>query len=162
LVRDDKPVRIIYTARGVGSATPWDEAAVAEKYGIPGRLYAEFATLRGDPSDGLPGVAGIGEKTAAALVSRFGTVESLLAAASSGDDTGFPAGARAKVLAAADYLAVAPTVVRVACDVPLPAYDDRLRPRPRDAKGLVALSDRWSLDSALNRLLAAIGQATAE
>ena len=162
LVRDDKPVRIVYTARGVGSATPWDEAAVTEKYGIPGRLYAEFATLRGDPSDGLPGVPGIGEKTAAALVSRFGTVEELLAAATSGDDKGFPAGARAKVLAAADYLAVAPVVVRVARDVPLPTYDDRLRPQPRDARRLVALSDRWSLDSALNRLLAAIGQATAE
>ena len=162
LVRDDKPVRIIYTARGVGSATPWDEAAVTEKYGIPGRLYAEFATLRGDPSDGLPGVAGIGEKTAAALVSRFGTVEELVAAAQSGDDNGFPAGARAKVLAASDYLALAPTVVRVACDVPLPAYDDRLRTEPADAAALVALSDRWALDSALNRLLGAIRQATAE
>ena len=159
LVRDDKPVRIIYTARGVGSATPWDEAAVTEKYGIPGRLYAEFATLRGDPSDGLPGVPGIGEKTAAALVSRFGTVEQLLAAATSGDDTGFPAGARTKVLAAADYLAVAPAVVRVARDVPLPTFDDRLRPQPRDSSGLVALSDRWSLDSSLNRLLAAMAQA---
>ena len=162
LVRDDKPVRVVYTARGVGAATPWDEAAVAEKYGIPGRRYADFAALRGDPSDGLPGVAGIGEKTAAALVSRFGTVEELVAAANAGDDKGFPAGARAKLLAAADYLEVAPLVVRVACDVALPAYDDRLRAQPRDPKALVALSDRWALDSALNRLLAAIGQATAE
>jgi 5'-3' exonuclease len=161
LVRDDKPVRVIYTARGVGSATPWDEAAVTEKYGIPGRRYAEFATLRGDPSDGLPGVAGIGEKSAAALVNSFGTVEALVDAAMAGDDKGFPAGARAKVLAATDYLKVAPVVVRVACDVALPAYDDRLRPEPHDPKALVALSDRWALDSALNRLLAAIGQATA-
>ena len=162
LVRDDKPVRVIYTARGVGAATPWDEAAVTEKYGIPGRLYAEFATLRGDPSDGLPGVAGIGEKTAAALVNTFGAVESLVAAAGTGDDKGFPAGARAKVLAATDYLAVAPLVVRVACDVALPAYDDRLRTEPVDPASLVALSERWALDSALNRLLVAIGQATAE
>jgi len=161
LVRDDQPVRVIYTARGVGSATPWDEAAVAAKYGIPGRLYAEFATLRGDPSDGLPGVPGIGEKTAAALVTKFGTVETLLAAAASGDDSGFPAGARAKVLAATDYLAVSPVVVRVACDVQMPAYDDRLRPQPRDPQRLVELSDRWALDSALNRLLAAIAAATA-
>ena len=160
LVRDDKPVRVIYTARGVGSATPWDEAAVTDKYGIPGRLYAEFATLRGDPSDGLPGVAGIGEKTAAALVTRFGTVEELVEAAAAGDDKGFPAGARAKVIASADYLEVAPVVVRVACDVPLPPYDDRLRPEPRDPRALVALSDRWALDSALNRLLAAIASAT--
>lgn len=162
LVRDDQPVRIIYTARGVGNATPWDEAAVAAKYGIPGRLYAEFATLRGDPSDGLPGVAGIGEKTAAALVTKFGTVEQLLEAAASGNDAGFPAGARAKVLAATDYLTVSPVVVRVACDVPMPEYDDRLRPDPRNPQRLIELSDRWALDSALNRLLASIRQATAE
>ncbi len=62
LVRDDRPVRVIYTAKGVGSATPWDEAAVTAKYGIPGRSYAEFATLRGDPSDGLPGVPGVGRE----------------------------------------------------------------------------------------------------
>ena len=162
LVRDDQPVRVIYTARGVGSATRWDEAAVAGKYGIPGRLYAEFATLRGDPSDGLPGVPGIGEKTAAALVNKFGTIEDLVDAAASGSDTGFPAGARAKVLAATDYLAVSPVVVRVARDVPMPAYDDRLRAEPRDPQRLVELSDRWALDSALNRLLSAIRQATAE
>jgi 5'-3' exonuclease len=160
LVRDDQPVRVVYTAKGVGSATAWDEAAVAAKYGIPGRLYGEFAALRGDPSDGLPGVPGVGEKTAAALVTRFGCVEDLLAAAQSGADAGFPAGARAKVLAASDYLQRAPLVVRVARDVPLPAYDDRLRPAPRDPQTLVQLSDRWALDSALNRLLAAIGGVT--
>jgi 5'-3' exonuclease len=161
LVRDDQPVRVIYTAKGVGSATQWDESAVAQKYGIPGRLYGEFAALRGDPSDGLPGVPGVGEKTAASLVTRFGCVEDLLAAARSGDDAGFPAGARAKVLAAADYLERAPRVVRVVRDVPLPAYDDRLPATPRDPQRLVELSDRWALDSALNRLLAALAQATA-
>lgn len=162
LVRDDKPVRVVYTAKGVGSATPWDEAAVTAKYGIPGRSYGEFAILRGDPSDGLPGVAGVGEKTAAALINRFGTVEALIEAAASGSDDGFPAGSRAKVVAAADYLTRAPAVVRVACDVPLPSYDDRLPSEPRDPTALVALSDRWALDSALNRLLAALRQATAE
>jgi 5'-3' exonuclease len=162
LVRDDQPVRIIYTAKGVGTATPWDEAAVTAKYGIPGRAYGEFAALRGDPSDGLPGVAGIGEKTAAALISRFGTVEAIVAAATSGADVGFPAGARAKVLAGLDYLEKAPAVVRVACDVPMPDFDDRLRPQPRDPDTLVALADRWGLDSPLNRLLDAVAQATAE
>jgi 5'-3' exonuclease len=162
LVRDDQPVRVVYTAKGVGKAEAWDEAAVSAKYGIPGRSYGEFAILRGDPSDGLPGVAGVGEKTAAALVTKFGTVESIVAAAESGDDSGFPAGARTKILAASDYLLKAPAVVRVACDVVVPDYDDRLRAHPRDAETLLALSDRWGLDSALNRLLAAIGQATPE
>lgn len=162
LVRDDKPVRIIYTAKGVGSASPWDEAAVEAKYGIPGRMYAEFAALRGDPSDGLPGVAGVGEKTAAALVGRFGCIEDLVAAAQAGSDAGFPAGARAKVLAAVDYLQRAPKVVRVARDVPLPDYDDALPITPRHPDRLLELSDRWALESALNRLLNAIRQVTPE
>ena len=153
LVRDDQPVRLIYTAKGVGQATPWDEAAVSAKYGIPGRGYGEFAILRGDPSDGLPGVPGVGEKTAAALVSKFGTAEAILAAAESGSDNGFPAGARAKVLAAADYLRRAPAVVRVVCDIDLPAIDDRLPTQPRNAERLLELSDRWSLEGALNRVL---------
>ena len=159
LVRDDQPVRIIYTARGVGKAEAWDEAAVMAKYGIPGRGYADLATLRGDPSDGLPGVPGVGEKTAAALVTKFGTVEQIVEAAESGDDAGFPAGARTKVLAARDYLLRAPAVVRVVCDVPMPAYDDRLRESPRDPETLLALSDRWGLESPLNRVLAAIRSA---
>ncbi|HET6815738.1 MAG TPA: 5'-3' exonuclease [Mycobacteriales bacterium] len=162
LVRDDQPVRIVYTAKGVGKAEAWDEAAVTAKYGIPGRSYGEFAILRGDPSDGLPGVAGVGEKTAAALVTKFHTVEAIVAAADSGDDSGFPAGARTKILAASDYLRKAPAVVRVACDVAMPDYDDRLPSTPRDPETLLQLSDRWGLESALNRLLAAIGQATPE
>jgi 5'-3' exonuclease len=160
LVRDDQPVRVVYTARGVGKAEAWDEAAVTAKYGIPGRGYAELAILRGDPSDGLPGVAGVGEKTAAALVSKFGTVDAIVAAAASGADAGFPAGARAKVLAAADYLVRAPAVVRVVCDVPMPDYEDRLRPSARDPQTLLELSDRWGLESALNRLLSAIAGVT--
>jgi 5'-3' exonuclease len=162
LVRDDQPVRIVYTAKGVGQAGAWDEAAVTAKYGIPGRGYAEFATLRGDPSDGLPGVPGVGEKTAAALVTRFGTVEEIVAAAATGSDEGFPAGARGKVLAAADYLTHAPAVVRVVCDIDLPDHDDRLRSTPKDPETLLALSDRWSLESALNRVLDAIRQVTPE
>src|SRR4051794_18853596 len=157
LVRDDQPVRVVYIARGVGKAEAWDEAAVAAKYAIPGRGYAELAILRGDPSDGLPGVSGVGDKTAAALVTKFGTVEAIVEAAASGDDAGFPAGARAKVLAAADYLLKAPPVVRVVCDVPMPSYVDTLPATPRDPETLLALSDRWGLDSALNRLLAALG-----
>lgn len=165
LVRDDQPVRVIYTAQGVGRAQPWDESAVTAKYSVPGRAYGEFAVLRGDPSDGLPGVPGVGEKTAAALVRRFGTVEAIVAAAHSGEDSGFPAGARAKVLAASEYLAKAAPVVRVACDIALPALDDRLPTTPRDPDRLVTLADRWGLDSALNRLLEALSaapQATAE
>ncbi len=156
LVDDERAVRILYTAaRGVGRAEVIDEAAVTAKYGIPGRAYADFATLRGDPSDGLPGVPGVGDKTAAALITRYGDLPGLMAALDAGDPA-MPAGARLKLDAARDYLAVAPAVVRVARDVPLPAYDDVLPRAPKDPAKLVELSERWGLDSPLNRVLAAL------
>jgi 5'-3' exonuclease len=159
LVDDARGVRILYAAEKM---RPYDEAAVTAKHGIPGRAYADFAVLRGDPSDGLPGVPGVGEKTAAALVGRFGSVEGVLAALDAGTQDGFPAGARAKLDAARDYLAVAPAVTRVVRDLPLPRYDDALPSTPRDPGALLALSERWGLDSSLNRLLAAFRSALDE
>ncbi|WP_182902137.1 5'-3' exonuclease [Microbispora sp. H10830] len=156
LVDDEKPCRALYTVRGIRNLQIIDEAFVREKYGIPGRAYADFATLRGDPSDGLPGVAGIGEKTAAALITRFGSLSTLLAALDDGGADGFPAGARNKLAAARDYLEVAPAVVRVAHDVPVPDVDIALPAAPRDPERLVALSEKHGLDSPLNRLLAAL------
>ena len=153
LVDDSRGVRVLYA---VEKMKPYDEAAVTAKHGIPGRAYADFAVLRGDPSDGLPGVKGVGEKTAAALVGRFGTVEGILAALDGGEVDGFPAGARAKLEDAREYLAVAPAVSRVVRDLPLPVLDDALPRAPRDAAALVALADRWGLDSALARFLGAL------
>ena len=153
LVRDDGPVRVLYT---VEKLRPYDEAAVRDRYGIPGRSYADFAVLRGDPSDGLPGVRGIGEKTAAALVSRFGRVEDILAALDKGGEEGFPAGARAKLDAARDYLAVAPAVSRTVNDLPLPPIADALPNQPAHPDRLVELSDRWGLDGPLSRMLDAL------
>ncbi|KAA9377859.1 5'-3' exonuclease [Microbispora cellulosiformans] len=157
LVDDDKPCRALYTVRGIRNLQVVDESFVREKYGIPGRAYADFATLRGDPSDGLPGVPGIGEKTAAALITRFGSLPALLAALDEGGADGFPAGARNRLAAARDYLEVAPAVVRVAHDVPLPDVDVSLPAAPRDPERLVALSQKYGLDSPLNRLLTTLG-----
>lgn len=157
LVRDDRPVRVLYTARGVRRMQIVDEAEITSRYGIPGRAYADFALLRGDPSDGLPGVSGIGDKTAAALLARFGSVAGIRAALASGEADGFPAGARRRLLEATDYLDRAPVVVAVACDAPLPAYDDRLPAQVVDPSALVELSTRWGLDSSFNRLLTAFG-----
>jgi 5'-3' exonuclease len=153
LVRDDKPVRVIYSVEKYSAI---DEAAVTRKYAIPGRGYGEFAVYRGDPSDGLPGVPGVGAKTAAALVNKFGTVDQMLKALDSGDEAGFPAGARTKLLNARDYLDNASYVVRVRADVPLPELSVALPREPVDPDALVALSERWGLDSALNRLLGAL------
>ena len=153
LVRDAGPVRVLYA---VEKMRVYDEAAVATRYDIPGTAYAEYAVLRGDPSDGLPGVKGVGDKTAAALIRRFGTVDGVLAALATGSDEGFPAGSRARLLAATDYLAVAPAVSRVVRDLPLPELQDGLPREPRDAAQLLALSDRWGLTSALERFLQAL------
>jgi 5'-3' exonuclease len=153
LVRDDRPVRVLYT---VEKLRPYDEAAVRAKYAIPGRAYADFAVLRGDPSDGLPGVKGVGDKTAAALVERFGSLENLVQALDDGTTEGFPAGARSNLEAAREYLLVAPAVTRVVSDLPVPALDDALPRTPRHPEALVALAHRWGLDSVLDRFLAAL------
>jgi 5'-3' exonuclease len=152
LVDDSKPVRVLYT---VEKMRPYREGDVAARYGIPGRAYADFAVLRGDPSDGLPGVKGVGDKTAAALVERFGTVEQIVTALDAGSADGFPAGARAKLEAAREYLLAAPAVTRVVRDLPVPVLDDALRPGPLDPERLLVLSDTWGLESPLNRFLAA-------
>ncbi|GAA4220223.1 5'-3' exonuclease [Streptosporangium album] len=154
LVDDAQPIRVLYTARGVKNLELVDEAAVAAKYGVPGRSYADFATLRGDPSDGLPGVPGVGDKTAAALITRFGSLEALLGAVDSGGD--LTAGQRAKLSAARDYLRVAPVVVQVARDVPVPELDLALPTTAHDPQALAALAGRYGLDGPLGRLADAL------
>nr|BFE36699.1 5'-3' exonuclease [Actinomadura rugatobispora] len=159
LVDERGPVQVLYTARGIRNLQVMGEKEVAAKYGIPGRGYADYATLRGDPSDGLPGVPGVGDKTAAALVTRFGSLEGIVAALESGSAEGFPAGARRRMEAAGDYLAAARTVVRVVTDIDDPALrdlDDRLPAAPRDPEAVVELADRWNLSGPVNRLLNAL------
>ncbi|MFC6581375.1 5'-3' exonuclease [Planomonospora parontospora] len=156
LVDDARPVRVLYTVRGIKNIQPVDEAAVTGRYGIPGRCYADFAVLRGDPSDGLPGVPGVGDKTAAALITRFGSLPALLEAAD-GDDPALTRAQRARLAAARDYLAVAPAVVRVAPDAPVPETDLSLPAAPRDPEALASLGERYGLASPLKRLAAALG-----
>lgn len=156
VVRDDPPVRVLYIARGVSKLEEYGPAEVQARYGIPGSAYADFAVLRGDPSDGLPGVSGVGEKTAAALVTRFGSLDAILQALESDTSEGFPAGARNKLQNATDYLAAAPIVARVRTDAPLPKLDDALPETPADPAALVELADRYGLDSSIERLLRAL------
>jgi 5'-3' exonuclease len=151
-------VTILYTGKGIAKLEEMGPAEVQAKYGVPAEHYPDFAVLRGDPSDGLPGVPGIGEKTAAALVSRFGSIESILEAAVTGD-SGFPAGAAGKVRAAKDYLAVAPAAVRGRLDVPLDVIDDALYSEPRDADQLNELAGALGISSSVERLKKAIASA---
>jgi 5'-3' exonuclease len=158
LVDDARGVRIVYTVRGLINMDVIDEAAVTAKYDIPGRAYADFAALRGDPSDGLPGVPGVGEKTAAALIKTFGDIEGITVALDAGHG-GFPRGSRDKLEAARAYLDIALSVVRVRDDVPLPPVDGKLPASPADAAALKDLGERWGLGSSLTRFVAATSAA---
>jgi 5'-3' exonuclease len=156
LVDDEREVRVLYTARGVGRHERIDNGVVQKKYGIDAHQYADFATLRGDPSDGLPGVAGIGEKTAAALLGKHGDLAGVLAAA---DDpaSGLGPTVRTRLREAADYLSVAPRVVGVARDLALGGIDLTMpKPAPADPEAFDDLVERWGLGGSASRVLEAI------
>jgi 5'-3' exonuclease len=159
LVDDARGVRVIYTVRGLLNLDVIDEAAVTAKYGIPGRAYADFAALRGDPSDGLPGVPGVGEKTAAALIRTFGTIEGITTALDAGHG-GFPRGSRDKLERARDYLDIAMSVVRVVDDAPLPEVAGQLPAVAPDPVRLKELGEQWGLGSSLSRFITAVSQAS--
>lgn len=155
LVDDARGVRVLYPLKGVGTLQLTDEELLREKYGVDGAGYAELALLRGDPSDGLPGVPGVGEKTAAKLLATYGDVAQIIAAAEDPRSKVTPA-QRKRLLEARPYLAVAPKVVRVATDVELAPFDPALPSTPRDPEALAALAERWNLGGSLERLLAVL------
>ena len=155
LVDDARGVRVIYTMRGLTNMDVIDEAAVTARYDIPGRAYADFAALRGDPSDGLPGVPGVGEKTAAALIRAFGSLPGITTALDAGHG-GFPRGSREKLEKARGYLDIAMSVTKVADNAPLPPVDGQLPAVPADADKLREFGERWGLGSSLGRFLSAV------
>jgi 5'-3' exonuclease len=162
VVADDPvPVRVLYLGRGLAKATLFGPAEVAEHYGVPadraGPAYAELALLRGDPSDGLPGVSGVGEKTAATLLAQHGSLDQILAAA---DDpkSKMAKGLRAKLLAATDYIEAAGAVVRVAMDTPvtLSTPTDALPLVAADPKRTANLAGELGVGSSIARLQKAL------
>jgi 5'-3' exonuclease len=157
LVDDARGIRVIYTVRGLLNMDVIDESAVSAKYGIPGRAYADFAALRGDPSDGLPGVPGVGEKTAAALIRAFGSVDGIITALDAGHG-GFPRGSREKLEKARGYLDIAMSVVRVVDDAPLPPVVGQLPTVHPDVDRLKELGERWGLGSSLGRFVSVVAR----
>jgi 5'-3' exonuclease len=155
------PATVVYLGGRRGRIDVLGEAEVGARYGLPaggaGPAYAEMAMLRGDPSDGLPGVAGIGEKTAAKLVSQFGSLAAVRAAAEAGNHA-VPPRARRELAEASDYLDAAPTVVRVATDAPVElAVADEVPSAPAAPERLRGFQDRWGLGSSIDRLMRALG-----
>ena len=116
--------------------------------------------LRGDPSDGLPGVPGIGAKTAATLVGRFGSWAELRAAIDDRGDTRLGPPVRTKLAGAGPYLAVVEPVVRVALDAPVRSgRPDPVPAAPVDPERLAELAERWALGGTVERLVAALAKA---
>ena len=157
LVDDANAVRVLYTARGgVRSPDVVDEAFIAEKYGVgTGAAYADMAVLRGDTSDGLPGVAGIGEKTAAKLITTYGTLAALRAAIDGGDPA-LKGAQRARLEAAAAYLDVAPRVVEVVRDAPVPEVDLAAPSAVADPTLMSRLAIEHGLTSSFDRVVNAL------
>ncbi|MET0195975.1 5'-3' exonuclease [Rhodococcus sp. RS1C4] len=161
-VAADEPnqVKVLYVGRGLAKAELFGPAEVAEKYGVPadraGDAYAELALLRGDSSDGLPGVKGVGEKTASTLMLRYGSVAALRDAALD-PSSDMAQGVRAKLAAAADYLDAALPVVRVVRDADVVlSRSDVIPAVPADADKLAELAARLGIENAVGRLTAAL------
>jgi len=162
LVRDQPiPVRVLYLGRGLAKATKFGPAEVAEHYGVPvdraGPAYAELALMRGDPSDGLPGVPGVGEKTAATLLAQHGSLEAILAAAHD-PNSKMSRAYRAKLLAATDYIEAAGPVVRVVsdADVTLSTPSDTLPLVAEHPRKVVKLAEQYGVTSSIGRLQKAL------
>ncbi|MFT4156332.1 MAG: 5'-3' exonuclease [Microbacterium sp.] len=155
LVDDASGVRVVYTARGMSKLEVVTDAVVVAKYDVHPSQYADFATLRGDSSDGLPGVSGIGAKTAAALLQSHGDLAGIRAGADAAE--GMSAAVRSKILAASAYLDVAPKVVKVARNLDIVSPDTGLHPlSPAEVEAAIALAATWNLGSAMTRAIAAI------
>ncbi|MDV6284890.1 5'-3' exonuclease [Rhodococcus jostii] len=159
------PVRVLYVVRGLAKAELLGPEEVAAKYGVPadraGEAYAELALLRGDSSDGLPGVKGIGEKTASSLIMQYGSLAALRAAAVD-PESDMAKGARAKFAAAADYLDAALPVVRVVRDADVElSREDTLPAEPVDADRLGRLAEELGIENSVGRLTAAMKKVAA-
>jgi len=166
LVGDDPvEVRVLYIGQGLKKATLFGPAEVAERYGVPidraGDAYAELALLRGDPSDGLPGVTGVGEKTASTMLTRYGSLGNILSAAHD-PKANLPKAFRAKILAATDYIDAAKPVVRVARDAPVHLFtaDDRLPQNAADPDRVAELARDWGIASSIGRIQKALDSLT--
>ncbi len=155
LVDDRRDVKVVYLARGISQHDLVDIKWVSEKYGIPGDRYALFAMFRGDPSDGLPGVKGIGEKGAALIANNFASVDEAIAGAQSGHSS-LNASLAKKIIDGAEYLKIAPTLVNCATDVALPKIDITMPKSPKDLSKIYALKEEYGLGASVDRLISAL------
>lgn len=156
MVDDTRDIKVVYLAKGISQHDLVDIAYVSNKYQIPGERYALFAMFRGDPSDGLPGVRGIGEKGAALIANNFASVDEVLDAARR-QHTALPPALAKKIIAGEQYLAIAPTVVQVARNVPLPKINLAVPKAPLDLSEIYRFKERYGLGASVDRMISALG-----
>lgn len=154
LVSDTRRTRVLSITKGLKNLAIVNDAYLVEKYGVAGYQYADFAALRGDASDGLPGVKGIGEKTASALIGQWESIEKLMEAVRAENEK-VPASAQKKLLAQAHELPNMQKVVRVRTDAQVTR---KLMPNTtiKDGKALADLASYWGITRQVNALLKAL------
>ena len=155
LVDDQSDVQVIYLAKGISQHDLVNRDWVAKRYEIPGDRYGLFATFRGDASDGLPGVKGIGEKGAALIARHFATAEEAIAAAKAEDER-LTVSLRKKIIEGEDYLSFAPKLVACATDVPLPKIDLKIPKKPKDLSIIMKFKEDFNLGASVDRLISAL------
>jgi 5'-3' exonuclease len=155
LVDDEKDVKIAYLAKGLSNHDLVDIDWISKKYEIPGDRYALFAMIRGDASDGLPGLKGIGEKGAALIAKCFSQMQDVVKAAENEDEL-LPKTLAKKVLASKEYARIAPKLVNCALDVPIPSMNIDLPKKPNSLTNIKELQSEYGLGSSVDRLLSAL------
>jgi len=155
LVDDKKDVKIVYLAKGLSNHDLVDIDWISKKYEIPGDRYALFAMIRGDASDGLPGLKGIGEKGAALIAKSFAQMQDVVQAAENEDEL-LPKTLAKKVLASKEYARIAPKLVNCALDVPIPSMNIDLPKKPKSLTKIKELQSEYGLGSSVDRLISAL------
>ncbi|HXY93415.1 MAG TPA: DNA polymerase I [Acidimicrobiia bacterium] len=156
LVRDPH-VKVLYNRRGVSDYVLYDEAGIVERTGVTAAQYPEYAALRGDPSDNLPGVPGIGEKTAAKLVSTYGNLEGIYEHLDE-----LPPKQRQNLGEARERVFLNRAMSRLVCDVPLDVEPGALRQGRWDREQVRVLFDQLAFRTLMPRLLEAVGEVAAD
>ena len=156
LVDDKKDIAIVYLAKGISNHDLVRRDYIENKYGIPGDRYALFAMIRGDASDGLPGIRGIGEKGAAVIANAFSNMDQVIAAAHDESDSRLTPALRKKLLADLEYASIAPKLVHCALDVAVPDINLSIPSAPKTLDDIYALSKEYGLGSPIDRLISAL------
>ena len=155
LADDKRDVKIVYLAKGISNHDLVDLNWIQDKYQIPGDRYALFAMIRGDSSDGLPGIRGIGEKGAMLIANLFKTLPEVMEAAANSDER-LSANIRKKLLESSQYAAIAPKLVGCALDVAIPEMEIAIPKKPKSLEKIEKLKEEFGLGASIDRIMSAL------